>query len=38
LASLVIENLFDVQYTPYFENNPSPGLSVKASVTVRIGG
>jgi hemoglobin/transferrin/lactoferrin receptor protein len=37
LATLVVENLFNTQYTTYFENNPSPGFSVKAGLQVRIG-
>jgi hemoglobin/transferrin/lactoferrin receptor protein len=38
LATLVVENIFNVDYTPYFENNPSPGTTVKGGLKVRFGG
>ena len=38
IATLVVDNIFDTQYTTYFENNPSPGLTIKAGLQVRLGG
>ncbi|WP_112664305.1 TonB-dependent hemoglobin/transferrin/lactoferrin family receptor [Microvirga flavescens] len=35
-AGLVIENLFDVQYTQYLNAQPSPGLNAKAALTVKL--
>jgi len=36
VAGLVIENVFDRQYTEYLNGNPSPGLNAKASLSVRL--
>ena len=35
-AGLVIENLFDRQYTEYLNGNPSPGFNAKASLSVKL--
>ncbi|WP_210496692.1 TonB-dependent hemoglobin/transferrin/lactoferrin family receptor [Microvirga antarctica] len=35
IAGLVIQNLFDRQYTQYLNAQPSPGLSAKASLSIR---
>lgn len=36
-ASLIADNLLDEQYTPYLQNLPSPGLSIKGALKVRFG-
>jgi hemoglobin/transferrin/lactoferrin receptor protein len=35
-TGLVIENLFDRQYTEYLNGNPSPGFNAKASLSVKL--
>lgn len=35
-AGLVIENVFDRQYTEYLNGNPSPGFNAKASLSVKL--
>ncbi|QRM30306.1 TonB-dependent hemoglobin/transferrin/lactoferrin family receptor [Microvirga sp. VF16] len=35
-AGLIVENLFDRQYTEYLNGNPSPGFSAKASLSVKL--
>jgi hemoglobin/transferrin/lactoferrin receptor protein len=37
-AALVVDNLLDAYYVPYLQNLPAPGISAKASLTVRFGG
>jgi hemoglobin/transferrin/lactoferrin receptor protein len=36
-ASLVVDNIFDAQYTPYLQNLPSPGLTVKGALEIKLG-
>lgn len=36
-TTLVFNNLLNTQYTPYLGDNPSPGFSVKGTLTVRLG-
>lgn len=35
-TGLVVENLFDRQYTEYLNGNPSPGFNAKASLSVKL--
>jgi hemoglobin/transferrin/lactoferrin receptor protein len=35
-AGLIVENIFDQQYTVYLNGNPSPGLNAKASLSVKL--
>ncbi|MET0530458.1 MAG: TonB-dependent hemoglobin/transferrin/lactoferrin family receptor [Microvirga sp.] len=35
-AGLVVENVFDRQYTVYLNGDPSPGLNAKASLSVKL--
>jgi hemoglobin/transferrin/lactoferrin receptor protein len=35
-TGIVVENLFDRQYTEYLNGNPSPGLNAKASLSVKL--
>jgi hemoglobin/transferrin/lactoferrin receptor protein len=35
-TGLVVENLFDHQYTEYLNGNPSPGFNAKASLSVKL--
>lgn len=35
-ASLVFDNLFNAEYTPYLSNNPGQGFNVKASLKVKL--
>jgi hemoglobin/transferrin/lactoferrin receptor protein len=35
-AGLVVENVFDREYTVYLNGNPSPGLNAKASLSVKL--
>jgi hemoglobin/transferrin/lactoferrin receptor protein len=36
-ASLVIDNILDEYYTPYLQNLPAPGVTVKASLEIKLG-
>ena len=35
-AGLVVDNLFDRQYTEYLNGEPSPGFNAKASLSVKL--
>ena len=35
-AGLVVDNLFDRQYTEYLNGDPSPGFNAKASLSVKL--
>jgi hemoglobin/transferrin/lactoferrin receptor protein len=36
-ATLVVDNLLDQQYTPYLQNLPAPGITVKGALEVKFG-
>jgi hemoglobin/transferrin/lactoferrin receptor protein len=36
-ATLVVDNLFDEQYTPYLQNLPGAGITVKGALEVKLG-